>query len=414
MFEQGGCYYRHKGDKYHQITNFIVGPIEMVISGDEAQLSCDFVTEHGERFSQALLLSDLSTLARFKAVLNKNTIVLSFIGGEGDLELFRIHVYALKWIKKRGVKAMRIFQRNKKLVFVDTSGAVGVGGKKSSETVQMERFKVLESNILTAPLLGADGLRALSEHILSYNEPAKTIPILVWCAGCFIKPHLSRVDYEFLHLFLIGEAESGKSNMLERVILPIFGRNRVSASSQVTAFTLMRESNSSNIIPQAFDGFKPSKIDKNRLYWLHNHFWESYDLHEGQRGKADQTAMVYGLLAPIVVAGEESPDESALRERTVELLFSKRDLREQGCRQYFVWLTQNDNLLRALGCSFLDIALDTMPVEAVKWYEEGRNLFSTELPLRVYDNLCAMYTGLGLVAKLCGRLGLDRIFPFDR
>jgi len=415
IFEQGGCCYRRKGDKYYQITNFTVDPIELVTADEEAQLTCDFVTESGERFPQALLSSDFSTLAKLKSVLNKNTIALSFMGGEGDLELFKIYVYALSWTKKRGVKALGIYPRNKKLVFVDTTGAVGVGGRKVTDIVQMERFKVLDSGILKSDLLTADNIRALAGHILFYNEPAKTIPILAWCAGCFIKPHLRRAKIRFPHLFLIGEAGSGKSNTLERVILPVFSRSKVTASSQITAFTLMRESNSSNIFPQAFDEFKPSKLDKNRLHWLHNHFRDAYDFHEGVRGRADQTAVVYDLLAPIVVAGEESADESAIRERSVELLFSKRDItRESGYLSNFVWLTNNEKMLRSLGRSLLDTALDTLPSEVEKWFDEGREFFSTELPIRILDNLCCLYAGLCLLAKLCGRLGLPWAFPFDR
>lgn len=417
IFEQGGCYYRRKGDKYYQITNFTVDPIEMIISDDEAQLTCDFVTEHGERFPQALLSSDFSTLAKLKAVLNKNTIALSFMGGEGDLELFKIYVYALKWQKKRGVKALGIYPRNKKLVFVDTTGAVGVGCKKVTDIVQMERFKVLDSNILKADFLDIDSLRALAEHILTYNEPAKTVPILAWAAGCYIKPHLRRTGVKYPHLFLIGEAGSGKSNTLERIILPIFSRAKVTASAQVTAFTLMRESNSSNIFPQAFDEFKPSKIDKIRLNWLYNHFRDTYDFHEGVRGRADQTAIVYDLLAPIIVAGEESADESAIRERSVELLFSKRDInQEPKHRDSFIWLTRNSKLLNALGRSLLDTALDTMTSEVSQWFEEGRGFFAGELPLRILDNLCCLYAGLCLTAKLCGRLGAswNEAFRLDR
>ena len=416
IYEQGGCYFRNKGDKFHQITNFTVEPNEMVIADEEAQLTCHFVTENGERFPQALLSSDFSTLARLKSVLNKNTIALSFMGGENDLELFKIHIYALKWQKKRGVKAIGIYPRNKNLVYVDTDGAVGVGGKKVPDIVQMERFKVLESSMLKVDFLDAAGMRALAEHIFSYNEPAKTVPILAWCAGCFIKPHLRRIGIKYPHLFMIGEAGSGKSNTLERVILPIFSRTKVTASAQVTAFTLMRESNSSNIFPQAFDEFKPSKIERIRLNWLYNHFRDAYDFHEGVRGRADQTAVVYDLLAPIVVAGEESADESAIRERSVELLFSKRDInQEPKHRESFIWISNNRTLLQSLGRSLLDTALDTLPAEADKWFDEGRGFFAGELPLRVRDNLCCLYAGLCLILKLCGRLGIswNSVFSID-
>jgi len=141
IYPSGGCYFRNKGDKFYQITNFTVISREMVIADDEAQISCDFVSESGEKFPQNLLSSDFSTVAKLRGVLNKNTIALSFMGGENDLELFKIHLYAMKWQKKRGVKAIGIYPRNKQLVYVDTTGAVGVGGKKNNDIVQMERFK---------------------------------------------------------------------------------------------------------------------------------------------------------------------------------------------------------------------------------------------------------------------------------
>ena len=54
---------------------------------------------------------------------------------------------------------------------------------------------------------------------------------------------------------------------------------------------------------------------------------DSYDGHAGVRGRADQSAVSYELLAPLVVTGEESPAEAAIRERGMELLFSRKDLK---------------------------------------------------------------------------------------
>jgi len=239
IFEQGGCYYRRENEKYKRITNFTVEPVQMICGEDETQLTCDLITESGERFSQQLLSSDFATVPKFKAILNKKTIALSFIGSETDLELLKIHVYSLKWQKKSGVKALGIYPHKRSLVFVTPDGAVGVGGRKVNNVVQMERFKWLDSGILQANMLDKDGLLRLSRHILSYNEPAKVTPVLAWTAGCFIKPHLRRAaEIKYPHLFLIGESGSGKSSTLHRVILPVFSRTKVTASSGVTLLTV--------------------------------------------------------------------------------------------------------------------------------------------------------------------------------
>ncbi|MDR0532158.1 MAG: DNA primase [Oscillospiraceae bacterium] len=416
IFQQGGCYYRQRGDKCYRITNFIVKPIEMILADDEAQLSCELLSEIGETHKMTFLTSDFATTAKLEGVLCKNTIAVSFLGGDSDLKLFKIYLYSLNWKRQRGVRATGIYSRKKKLVFVNSRGAIGAGGKAVPDIIQMSRYKNIESSILDAPFVDTEGLRVLGEHLLTYNEPAKTVSILAWCAGCFIKPHLRRIGIKFPHLFLIGETGSGKSYTLERVILPTLSLKDVTAAGQVTGFTLMRDGNSSNIFPQTFDEFKPSKINSKTLNYLYNHFRDSYDGHVGVRGNADQTITTYDLLAPIVVAGEESADESAIRERSIELLFSKKDLKAPGCRENHVWVKHHEALIRAFGRSLLDVALDTSLTEVAQWFDEGRDFFASDLLGRVHDNLCCMYCGLCLALKLCGRLGLawDQVFPYDR
>jgi len=284
------------------------------------------------------------------------------------------------------------------------------------DIVQLEKYRSIGSTILSCDPLNKDGLQKLGEWLMTYNEPAKAVSVLAWCAGCFIKPHLCKEGVKYPHLFFIGEAGSGKSNTLEHIILPIFSRTKVTAAGQVTAFTLMKDSASSNLVPQPLDEFKPSKIDRMKLNALYNHFRDSYDGHEGLRGRADQTTVSYELLAPLIVAGEESADEAAVRERSIELLFSKKDLKNAECRVAFSRLCRNEDLLGDFGRGLLDTALRTTSDEALKWYEEALGLFSKELPSRIVNNLACCYAGLCLTDKFCGQLGLawSEVFPYGK
>ncbi|GHV44280.1 hypothetical protein FACS189492_0350 [Clostridia bacterium] len=418
IFEQGSVYYRRKGEKTYQITNFIIEPIEMVLSEDRAQITCDFVTDTGEKIRQQLDAEDFVDTKSFKSVIGKKTFALSFRGNGDDLDAFKIHVYNnLEWVKKRGKKALGIYQHNGELVFVTPSGAVGADNVAVTDIVPLEEYRSIECNILSAPMIDKAGLLLIAEHILRYNEPAKTVPILAWTAGCFIKPPLKKAGIKFPHLFLIGEPGSGKSNSMEKIIYPMVGQTRVYAASQVTSFTMMKEADSSNVIPILLDEFKPSKMKGKggNLHSLYNHFRDAYDWHKGVRGRPDQTQTFYDLLAPIVVAGEESADEGAIRERTIEVLFSKKDLRIDGAEAAFEWIRANEKLVRSFGRSLLDIALRTTIEETAEWHDEGTAYFSRELPSRIRDNLCACYAGLCLVNKLCQYLGatFDGAFPID-
>ena len=416
IFEYEGKYFRAKGDNVYPITNFTVIPVEMIVSDDETQVTADLVTARGETYRQTFMTTDFTNLQKFKGILNRRTIALSYLGSEGDLELLKGYIYSLEWRIKTGVKTLGIYEHGGRMVFVTPEGAVEASGKTVDDIVQLEKYRSIHSSILSCAPIKKDDLRNLGELLMGYNEPAKTVSILAWCAGCFIKPHLRKTGVKFPHLFLIGEAGSGKSNTLERVILPIFSRNKVTAAGQVTAFTLMKDSASSNMIPQPLDEFKPSKIDRIRLNSLYNHFRDAYDGHEGVRGRADQSTVSYELFAPMIVAGEESADEAAIRERSIELLFSKKDLKNAEYRMSFNRLCQNTDMLSSFGRALLDTALITKTSEVRKWYEEALGIFSKEFPSRVISNLACCYTGLCLLETMCVsyELAWSDVFPIGK
>lgn len=413
IVEQNGRYFRVKGDSVYPITNFIIRPLEMVESEDEAQMTCDLETINGETFRQTFMSADFSNVQRFKGVLNKRTISLCYTGGDGDLEMFKEYVAGLDWDRKRGVECSGFLLENGKWQFVAGNAALDSTAAPLDDIVQPEKYVGLETGILEAEAISADTLRDLGLLLLRYNVSAKTVAVLAWCAGCFVKEHLRQAHVKYPHLFLIGEAGSGKSNTLERVILPIFARTRVNAATQVTAFTLMKESASSNCIPQALDEFKPSKTDRQRLNWLYNHMRDSYDGHAGLRGRADQTQVSYDLLAPLVIAGEQSPDEAAVRERGLELLFSKKDIHDAETREAFLRLAARPERLAGFGRGLLETALGVQVAEVTAWHEAALQLFNPNLPSRILSNLAAAMCGLRLAERLCHRLGLQwgQVFP---
>jgi len=416
IYEGGGQYFRHKGDKTYPITNFIIEPVEMIESEDETQYTANLVNLRGEGFLMVFLANDFQGLPKLKNILTKQTIALSFLGGEGDLELFKMFVSGLPWQKKRGIKAMGIYPVAKnKLAYVDTKGAVGAGGVAVNTILQLEKYKSVESRILSVPMMTKEQLFLFGKYILTHNVYPRTVPLLCWCAACFIKPHLKIRDIKFPHLFLIGERGGGKSTNLERIAMPLFSVYSKQGAKLVSQFTLMRGASSSNCIPQFIDEMKPSTLDQKQTNILLSHYRDAYDWNEGSRGKADQTQVKYDMLAPIATGGEESADESAIRERSIELWFSKKDIKKQEVAESFQWIVDNPAVIRSFGRSLLDTALRTSSEDAAKWHNEGKDNFSADLTTRIRDNLACLYTGLCLIGRMCQLLGasFDTVFPID-
>jgi hypothetical protein len=120
-------------------------------------------------------------------------------------------------------------------------------------------------------------------------------------------------------------------------------------------------------------------------------------------------------MAPLIVAGEESADEAAIRERSIELLFSKKDLKSSEHRMAFNRIISSAQALGDLGRTLLNTALKIYPSEAGNWYKEGTAQFTRELPSRIVSNLACCYGGLKLLEKVCVEYGLawDTVFPYS-
>ncbi len=141
VFEFKGRYWSVKGENTYPLTNFVIEPIEMIKADEDTQLTADLVTVRGEKFRLSFMTSDFANLQRFKNLLNKNTIALSYLGGEGDLELLKGFVSSLEWTVKFGVKAMGIYNHESRLVFVSKDGAIEKDGIVVDNIVQLEKYK---------------------------------------------------------------------------------------------------------------------------------------------------------------------------------------------------------------------------------------------------------------------------------
>ncbi|GAB6157878.1 hypothetical protein JCM39194_10780 [Desulfotomaculum varum] len=407
IVEKDGRYLKLKGDgSVLAISNFIIRPIEIIEAEEEAQVSAEVINDRGESFKRTFLTTEFGNLQKFKNVLNQNTLSLCYTGTEGDLELLKNHISKQACQRKKGIKGIGCFEFEGRWVFVGEDRSVDADGNEVQGIVSLKKTREIKTQLLDFLPADKDGLKKIGRALFEYIEPAKTVSIIGFCAGCFLKEKLRTLQIKFPHLVLTGEQGSGKSNTLERVIIPIFSTGIASGASKVTPFTVMKASASSNLIPQLFDEFKPSTMDKYRLETLYNHLRDAYDGHDGQRGRPDLSVMQYKLSAPIVLVGEGAPTEPAIRERCIELLFNKKDLKDVARRRAFSLLAKSSSALGRLGRNLLTQALkfDMAKIKAV--HEEASRRLEEDYPSRVANNLACCVVGLRLFEEVCRELGL--------
>jgi hypothetical protein len=161
-------------------------------------------------------------------------------------------------------------------------------------------------------------LAALSKHLPYVNDPTVSLPVLGWTFACFLKPHFVRRVGKFPLLNIEGQKESGKTSTLSDIIAPIWALSSSPASiASCTSFTLMKAVSNSNAIPVIFDEHKSNRMSFGHKNVVSGMIRSAYDSNEGERGRADQSTVVYSYSAPLVVAGESGFIEPALLDRFV-------------------------------------------------------------------------------------------------
>jgi putative DNA primase/helicase len=154
------------------------------------------------------------------------------------------------------------------------------------------------------------------------NEANITVPII---ALIFATPWAALIRSSgefggFPHLCMWGQTGSGKS-AYEELILKLFGvRPPVKPLSLPgTRFTRLKNYSSSNLVPVVYDEYRIAKFTGNSLSIFHSELLGAYGGERDRRGRADQTVTAYDLAAPVVLAGEDRPRDSALEHRMVVL-----------------------------------------------------------------------------------------------
>ncbi len=401
IVEEGGCYYRISGDKRKPLTNFVIVPDRRIVSENAAQLQVALESANGHKHPIAFAASDFSNVRAFKSVLNQRSIDFSFFGSDSDLEMLKSYIATLKWDEVKGVAIVGIHEYEKKYVFACANGTMDATGEPTDAIAMLNVPSLPRTEILSKKRVDSDDLSNLGHLLTTYNDLLRTIPILAWVGGCFIKEHLASMKIKFPHLALIGEAGSGKSNTMAKIVLPFFALEQVTAAPEVTPFSVLHNTSTSNLLPYALDEYKPSKIDGKKLNVIHNMLRVAYDRHVAQRGCADRTLDDYQHVAPVVIAGEESPNETAIRERTIEIMFSKKNLAVETHRSSFQSLERQSESIGNLGFTLLLEALNTPPKECREWYNEGTIKVSHDLAPRMVNNISCCYAGLKLLEKVC-------------
>lgn len=158
-----------------------------------------------------------------------------------------------------------------------------------------------------------EAFESIREHVPMLNTPESIWPMIGWYAASCMKPWLEANQYRFPILNVAGTKGSGKTTLIQRVFMPLFGQTDAkSYDANTTRFVVLALLGSSNAVPIAFSEFRYDSAEKFIRYVL-----LAYDTGHDPRGRSDQSTIDYPLSAPFSIDGEDLVEDPAARERIV-------------------------------------------------------------------------------------------------
>lgn len=244
--------------------------------------------------------------------------------------------------------------------------------------------------------------------LLQLNAAAVVLPIIGWFFAAPLKPRIAAQVGHFPILVVWGTQGSGKSSIIMEILWPLLGV--VSAepySATETEFALLKLLSATNSVPVFIDEYKPFDMPKHRRNTLHRYMRRLYTGEVEERGRADQTVATYRLGAPLCLAGETRPIESALMERILTANPEKDELQRNPERaQAFARIRTVDPGRLSAGIIRFLLGRDTTADLVLARGIAERVLAGREVPYRVRDNLVVMVLGLHHFEEYARSLGV--------
>lgn len=409
--ESSNRYVSNRGDKSpKEITNFVMRPVNGIRSDSAYLMDIEFTVDKKVFISQ-LDSSVFAGAQMFKKAIKKiGGIDMVFSGTEDDLaniQKFMTNKYR-EYNHCLGLDYVGLFKMDGEWVYVGTDGAIDRKGNPISSVVSItEDNEALRSGILDTPMIKKSELKEISGDLFRFNTYERTINILGWVGACFLKERLRQRKIKLSHLVIAGGAGSGKSETLEKIIQPIFVlQGSGIGCSGITKFSTLKSTSSTNLLPLIFEEYKPHKLSKIELDLISATLRSTYDYQTSQRGRADQSVVNYMRRSPICLVGESSFDETAIKERIVDVQFAKSDRTAEHTKSYR-YLAKHEDQLNSLGKALLLLVMN-IPDEALDELIQQSKVFEKlDFETRTILGMSNVYLGILLMKELYESFGLN-------
>lgn len=391
VYQQNGAYQK-RGEG--PITNFTILPkVRVQVDGLE-YLKASITTQKRKEYQDLQFNPDSWISKRnFKKALG-GLLDVEYKGSEDDIQDIKGILASQNPPIKRGIKTTGLHQIEREWLYVEEELSLDKNGPREDVIYLSEnayRVSILKEKPLTA-----SNLNEILEYLFNFNSDDVVYPLLGFCFACFVKQRVFPLTNQNPLLVAWGEKDSGKTATLNKIIRRLFG---IQASPEnighPTEFGFVRVISSSNVAPILFDEHKPGKISQVQKDRISEMIRSVYNQTRLTRGTPTLGIVEFIFSAPVVISGEMGLTELSIKDRIIEVYFSKKKIENK--KNVFDRLTKC--ALGALGKDFLLWTLSLKDKQLKEIWQEQLEAVDKELEDRLRENTAHARLGLALFSQ---------------
>lgn len=390
-----------------RLSNFYIEVLEMIRGEEETFLKC-LLHSKGYQVEKTFNVDVFNNKAKFQDSVSDFNFF--YKGDDRNLQDIKYIESQTDYKITRGMNNLGFHKVDGENYFITNTKALKSDLSTTDKVGMLEDRVQIKSNILEFEGITKEELEKISPLLFNFNSLEITASMLGTIILMLAKEKLFSENVRAKHLILYGEAGSGKSETRRNIINPFMGLDEKDSleCSNVTQFSLNKLFESSDSFPVVLEEYKPWKMSQKSLDLVSSSLRNSYDRVSAIRGTKNQGLIRYPLKAPCILVGEEGQEETATRERSMIVNFSKLESRKADRRENFIELSKIKNLLSKLGRSVLNEIIQSETSQLIAMRNEiiKRNL-ATLKDDRVNDTVINAILGIFILGKVYKKLGVD-------
>jgi DNA primase len=396
-----------------RISNFVLVPKRFVQLDHGRQYCCDIHSKKGPVYKDVIFPPDVFRSSRdFRTAVGRNG-PLTWAGSDNNVQGVIELLGAEDVPIHQGVEMVGYIKAKEGERFVTSDRVIDSNGTRHDTELV---FAAIDEPSI-AKKLNLDGAdmpettiaklaRRAIPKVCDLNEPYIICALIGWFWASCVSTQVRAELHHFPLLVTYGTQGSGKSSIICDIFWQLVGVVGEPFSCSDTRFALLRTASSTSSVAIVFDEYRDlAPRDKD---YFNRILRENYMGGEMQRGRPDQRLNRFRVTSPMVVIGEQQPDDPALFERMVCASPRKDQLTPAGARAMRQLLAEP---LYQLGghlhrwCLGLNVP-EMIERARAQLHAKLLPLLSQPLPPRVHDNMLVVVLGNMMFDRWCEDLGV--------